>query len=244
MIVLPISDLHVDHMQPGTFEEMLRALNRDVDVLVVAGDVCNSGTRLPSVLGTFCEEFQHVIYVAGNHEHYNNPVAKLQAIIDGISQKYSNFYHLDNSAVELCGVRFVGSTLWFPFQESNKKFERPMADFGQIPEFRDWVYDQNVKSQAYLRNTVVESDVVITHFLPSHRSVAQQYITSPFNRFFVCPMDDMIEEIQPRVWIHGHTHTCSFYNIGDTRVVCNPFGYENIGEKSGFCPWLPLEIET
>ena len=244
MIILPISDLHVDQMHPGTFDDMFQALNREVDVLVVAGDVCNSGARLPGVLGAFCEEFQHVIYVAGNHEHYNNPVTELQATIDGIAEKHSNFYHLDNSTVELCGVRFVGSTLWFPYQESNKGFERPMADFGQIPEFRDWVYDQNAMSQEYLRSTVVTTDVVVTHFLPSHRSVAPQYAASPFNRFFVCPMDDLIDVAQPRAWIHGHTHLSSFYKAGETSVVCNPFGYENIGEKSGFCPWLPLEIET
>jgi Icc-related predicted phosphoesterase len=182
--------------------------------------------------------------VIGNHEYYNNTVKHLHETVATIADKHQNMHWLDNGVVTIDHQRFLGSTLWFPFQESNKKYERPMADFGQIPQFRDWVYEENRRSQDFLQATTTEADVVITHFLPTHRSVAQQYLGSPFNRFFVCPMDDLIDEAQPRLWIHGHTHVACLHQMGATRVVCNPFGYESIDEKAGFCPWLILETEV
>jgi len=42
----------------------------------------------------------------------------------------------------------------------------------------------------------------------------------------VHPLDELVEERRPAVWVHGHTHLGGDYEIGETRVVCNPFGYE------------------
>jgi Icc-related predicted phosphoesterase len=231
-------------MRPGTLDSVISAIPRDIDVLVVAGDVSNSGSRLATFFGTLCAEFSNVIYVIGNHEYYNTSVECLHGIVNDLVDQHSNLFWLNNGTVTLDGVRFVGSTLWFPFQETNKKYERPMRDFGQIPGFRDWVYDENAKAQEFLSRTVTPDDVVVTHFLPSYRSVAPQYLGSPFNRFFACSMDDLIDEVQPKAWIHGHTHISCLYRAGKTQVVCNPLGYETAEEKSGFCPWLILEIET
>jgi len=244
MKIIPISDLHIDKMHPGTLNEMIQAIPNDIDVLVVAGDVCDSGERILSFFQELCERFKDVIYILGNHEYYHNSIEDLYTTMKELVDTHINLHWLDNSTVTLGGVRFVGSTLWFPFQEANKAYERPMSDFGQIPEFREWVYEENRKAQDFLQHTICSDDVVITHFLPSSRSVAQQYMASPFNRFFVCPMDDLIEKIQPRHWIHGHTHTACFYKVNKTQVTCNPFGYEIIDEVSGFCPWLILEVEV
>ena len=37
-------------------------------------------------------------------------------------------------------------------------------------------------------------------------------------------------------WIHGHTHDSVDYEIGATRVVCNPFGYKNKKTNHEFDP--------
>ena len=243
MRIVPISDLHIDHLRPGTLDDIIAGIPRDIDVLVVAGDVSDSGSRLPEFFNVLCGEFSTVIYVIGNHEYYHNSIDGLHDIVRSSTARHPGLQWLNNDTFMVDKVRFVGSTLWFPFQESNKKYERPMNDFGQIPEFRDWVYEENVRAQQFLRGTVKTTDVVVTHFMPTYRSVAQQYLASPFNRFFVCPMDDLIDDVGPRIWIHGHTHVSCLYKIGDTQVACNPVGYESIDEKSGFCPWLILEIE-
>jgi Icc-related predicted phosphoesterase len=49
-------------------------------------------------------------------------------------------------------------------------------------------------------------------------------------------------EHQPRLWIHGHTHESFDYEIGKTRVVCNPRGYASIEENKGFRPDYTLVV--
>ena len=78
---------------------------------------------------------------------------------------------------------------------------------------------------SWLERTVQEGDVVVTHHLPSRRSVAPQFAGDPLNAFFLCDMERLILARQPLWWIHGHTHHPFDYQLGQTRVVANPRGY-------------------
>jgi hypothetical protein len=69
------------------------------------------------------------------------------------------------------------------------------------------------------------TDVVITHHMPSALSVHEKYTDDALNLFFLCEMDDVILDLKPKLWIHGHTHVPFDYKLGDTRVLCNPKGY-------------------
>jgi predicted phosphodiesterase len=44
------------------------------------------------------------------------------------------------------------------------------------------------------------------------------------------------------VKVHGHTHESFDYEIGKTRVVCNPRGYASIEENRGFRPDFTVEV--
>ena len=55
-------------------------------------------------------------------------------------------------------------------------------------------------------------------------------------------MNDFILEHQPRLWIHGHTHESFDYEIGKTRVVCNPRGYASTEENKEFRPDYTLVV--
>lgn len=48
--------------------------------------------------------------------------------------------------------------------------------------------------------------VVVTHHLPSGRSVAPRFAASVLNPAFASDLDHLIEEHEPALWIHGHTH--------------------------------------
>jgi hypothetical protein len=54
----------------------------------------------------------------------------------------------------------------------------------------------------------------------------------------------ILDHPQIKLWTHGHTHHPFDYVIGETRVVCNPRGYENDGysEDTGWNPDILLEI--
>lgn len=82
--------------------------------------------------------------------------------------------------------------------------------------------------------------VVITHHLPSEKSVDKKFKGSPLNYSFVSNLDYLIEKYQPVYWVHGHTHTDCSYFIGETKVICNPKGYYN--ENKSFAKMLYCTI--
>lgn len=165
-----------------------------------------------------------------------------------------------SGAIEIEGQRFIGSTLWYRrpdmfelVRETQKRMVRSnyslrsviefglatessicaklMCDFEEIKGFRKWVYVENAETiQAF--EGVQEGDVVITHHLPSEKSVHAKHKGSPMNVFFVCDVEAVIRRRRPAVWIHGHTHESMDYLLESTRVVCNPFGVINNLNKS------------
>jgi Icc-related predicted phosphoesterase len=84
--------------------------------------------------------------------------------------------------------------------------------------------------------------IVVTHNAPSIQSIADRYRADPVSAAFASNMDDFILEYQPHLWIHGHTHESFDYEIGKTRVVCNPRGYAAIEENNGFRPDYSVEV--
>lgn len=56
---------------------------------------------------------------------------------------------------------------------------------------------------------------------------------------FVSDLSDVIERHQPKLWIHGHTHTRFDYDVGATRVVCNPRGYHH---EQDYDPEMVIEL--
>jgi hypothetical protein len=51
----------------------------------------------------------------------------------------------------------------------------------------------------------------------------------------------MLDNTHIKLWTHGHTHHCFDYVIGETRVVCNPRGYDGY-EDTGWDPMKVIEI--
>ena len=56
--------------------------------------------------------------------------------------------------------------------------------------------------------------------------------------------DIMLDNPQIKLWTHGHTHHPFDYVIGETRIVCNPRGYENgsYSEDTGWDPEKVIEV--
>src|SRR5688572_28218638 len=106
MIVQILSDLHLE----------FGGLDIDfdgVDLVVFAGDV-NIGEK-----GLFWIKEKiikiPVLYVLGNHEYYRSTYPKL---LNKLLQSSlgTNVHVLENSSVEIDGIRFHGATLWTSFE--------------------------------------------------------------------------------------------------------------------------------
>ena len=225
-----VSDVHCEfHKDSGT--EFISKLPRDSDVLVVAGDLCTA-SQLEQTLSSLAANQQEVIYVPGNHEYYDSSLYKVRDILEDCV--HDNLHILTNKLITLHDQRFLGTTLWFQNEPENIFHQNKMADFKAIKEFSEWVYEENFQAKRFLENNLQEGDVVVTHHLPSYKSVASMYSTSNLNRFFVSDMEELVLDAKPKLWIHGHTHSSVDYMLGDTRVVCNPFGYAAYETNSNF----------
>lgn len=239
MRVAIASDLHVEFHRDGG--ETLSKLLPEADALVLAGDIGTPNTLL-RMLGYLYARYPHLFYVTGNHEYYGGSVTEVHQELEAWAASRPNFHWLRDSAVEVMGQRFIGSTLWFSRFPGWEQRQYNMNDFHLIQGFVPWVFDTNAATQAYLAAEVKPTDIVVTHYLPSPQSVHPMYANSPLNGFFVCDVEATIWAKQPKLWIHGHTHTSMDYKIGDTRVLCNPFGYLRREENPQFKQALVIDI--
>ena len=99
-----------------------------------------------------------------------------------------------------------------------------------------WLKDQ-------LQEPFPGKTVVVTHHLPSARSVADRYKTDLLSACFASELDHLFGPMA--LWVHGHTHDCFDYDVGGTRVVCNPRGYTHPDaspENPHFNPALVIEV--
>ena len=239
MRLLIMSDLHLEFHadEGGSFIGVLHPSK--VDALVLAGDL-STISGISKALEMLCDLFPMVIYVHGNHEFYNSSRPRVMKVMKEAMNRLSNLIWLEKGIAELGGHRILGAPLWFKRDDKAPKYE--MNDFNLIEDFEEWVYDENRQAVRFFHRELAPGDIVVTHHLPSKRSIAPQYKDDPLNAYFYCDMEKLIIERRPAVWIHGHTHTSFDYQIGSTRVVCNPFGYAGQGQNSEFDMDKTIEI--
>jgi len=87
--------------------------------------------------------------------------------------------------------------------------------------------------------------VCLTHYAPSRQSLDPARVTHQW--LYCASMDHLMSgENAPQLWLHGHVHLNRDYQIGNTRVVCNPRGYAftpSKRENPDFIPDLVVEVE-
>lgn len=125
------SDVHCEF---GRFHAPILPNEKDM-VCVLAGDI--GVAHRPKTIGPFVNEmarrYKAVVYVLGNHEHYQTSVLrtmeKVRAAI-GMYPEYDldepdvqgipdNVHILENQDVVIDDVAFIGSTLWTDFRKGN-----------------------------------------------------------------------------------------------------------------------------
>ena len=207
-------------------------------------------------------QFPHVIYIMGNHEFYHG---KFYAAIDYMREevaKYPNIYLLEQDMKIIDDVVFVGGTLWTDMNGRDPltmhAIKDMMNDFRIVRnDKREYaamspldVAIRHDKTLSYIKLIVQEHKdkkcVVVGHHAPSFKSVSEQYASQTLmNGGYASDLGEFImDHPQIKLWTHGHMHQPFDYVIGETRVVCNPRGYENDGysENSGWNPNIVLEV--
>lgn len=104
---------------------------------------------------------------------------------------------------------------------------------------------RHAASRAFIEATLAQPfdgpTVVVTHHAPHPGSIHPRYAGQSLNAAFASDLSAVIEKGQPDLWVHGHVHDCHDYEVGRTRVLCNPKGYAD--ENKVFVPDLVVEVE-
>lgn len=236
-----ISDLHLE-MDPQF--KMEKVYGEEHTHLILAGDICvwkyfekevwNEAFR--EFFNDCSERFKTVYYIPGNHEYYGSDINAVDdEMREFFNREFSNIHFLNNETANIEGTKFIFSTLWSYVDENTALFFRKnMSDFNVIrddegilhPEKTNELHSESVKFiEEELRHGDMQK-VVVTHHLPSYKSVHPRFQRSgPMNYFFYTNLEPLIMEHEPLMWIHGHTHDSMNYMLGNTNVVCNPKGY-------------------
>ncbi len=241
------------HLEFGGFQPPAAS----ADVVVLAGDIGLGRQGLDWARRHFPST--PVVYVLGNHEYYDqswkNRAGELQRLASG-----TNVHVLENQAVMLGGVCFLGCSLWADFDLfGNAAFSRALAgaymtDYWRIKPGRAKGALTPAETEArhqWSRNWLAAAGaacepgrrtVVVTHHAPSLQSVPEPWWSEPLMAAYASRLDQMVEKTGPAVWVHGHVHTANDYWISNTRVVSNPRGYP--GEQvEGFAPDRVVEVQ-
>jgi len=242
-----LSDVHFEHHRDYG-EALIDSLDfSESDVVLLAGDIVDFGVNALMALDrqrSLCAKVSgSVLYVPGNHEYYGTSPAFVDHNLLFLKQQIQNLTVLSPYVIHTQeGRRFLGDTLWFADDLQNSVYSYAMSDFSVIKGFVPWVYERHRACRAFLERELREGDVVLTHHLPSPRLIAPQYVGNPLNRFFVADLTDLILERKPALWICGHTHSSIDTTLGETRILCNPYGYPTESQSEKFNPRLVVEV--
>jgi len=254
MRVALASDIHLE------FGAIELENTESADVLILAGDICqavdvNNETTMGRRVQTFFEQvsdrFPRVIYIMGNHEHYQGDYARsrerLQKMLD--DHGCHNVHLLEKDTVTIGDVTFVGGTLWTDFNREDNlcmwHASKSMNDYkvcrnsgrgitggGYASRLQpeDTLADHRAMLDYIRLVTEAQADkkfVLAVHHAPSSASVAACYKGDLLmnGNFYTDLSEFILDRPQIRLVCHGHMHNVSDYEIGTTRVVCNPRGY-------------------
>jgi len=259
-----MSDLHFGHNRKSPFS-MPGCDNESDQILILAGDICDSVCSGIQFLTDVCSRFKVVLYVFGNHEYYGNSLQSGKAhLIDQFYDLPKNLHILDCDTFETDDIMFIGATLWTDLDDLNPTtvnvVSRCLNDCRLIrvnDQTRtmlngDVWYDMHVKHREYIKLQVLrakqigKTPIVITHHAPSYKSVHKVFQDSDINGGFASNLEDMVEYLQVPYWVHGHMHHVHDYMLHNTHILCNPHGYnmEDLQQRDGnmFDPYAMIEI--
>ena len=116
------SDIHLE------FGSIELTNTSNADVLILAGDICvardieladknmysnrKRADRYMEFFAQVSRTFPKVIYVMGNHEHYDGDFKYTKGILQRALAEFENVHVLEKETLELGDITFIGATIW------------------------------------------------------------------------------------------------------------------------------------
>jgi len=255
MKIAVASDLHLE------FGKISLENEENAEVLILSGDICVAAHFKQSFIDFFrecSERFPHVIYIMGNHEHYDGDYQLSYQLLKDELSSFENVYLLEKEVVKIKDFTFIGGTLWTDMNKNDPNtlwhVRRVMNDFriirngGSNVLTPDDVYSDHLQMIDFIKNVVdVNKEgkfVVVGHHSPSKLSIKPKYEKDVLtNGAYSSELSEFIlDRPQIKLWTHGHTHETFDYMIGSTRILCNPRGYIDYEKRADEFELLFTEI--
>jgi hypothetical protein len=261
-----VSDMHFEIFPPQSddlgrfYERLTGGVKKSGSILCIAGDlgVLHNSRTWSDPLKVLASRFRAVVLVTGNHEFYGNCILGQEKKLASVFPLPANVHLLVNGTTVINDIRFIGGTLWTSFSNRGAAAMEYAAE--RINDFRliqnkqgykltpDETVDMHQVCKKYIFRQIKaaraknEKAVVITHHCISPRSIHPLYAGNPLNAAFFSDLEEEITANGPDLWIHGHTHRSCDYQIGATKVLCNPFGYLHREENPDFNYRLIIKV--
>ena len=146
------SDIHLE------FADLILKNEENADVLILSGDICTAKVfkhkpKERAMVKDFFKrcsfQFPHVVYIMGNHEHYDFDIAKTYDRLKAELADLPNIHLIEKETWEHNDITFVGGTLW---TDMNKNDSLTLWHCGQ--RMNDFQLIANSNRKTHHKNVV------------------------------------------------------------------------------------------
>ena len=230
-----MSDLHFESFPfPGAY----RPTRPEFDILVAAGDIWQANCRAGFLALAQLAAGKPIVFVMGNHEHWNGVLHENLSKAKAIAQKLGVTL-LNGEAATIGGCRFAGATLWTDYCLAGATVD-PGAITGEriVIADEDGVRAITVADSAKLHGTdrtrletLIQTEgstlplVVVTHHAPHPECLPKSYRDTWKAGNSASDLSYLTDSGRVALWVHGHIHeNVDMIRPNGTRVLCNPAG--------------------
>ena len=212
------SDVHLE------FGQLEINNTENANVLILSGDICvakdlndhadvnilgesHKSNRYHEFFQKCSEEFKHVIYIAGNHEHYHGDYAKSIPRIREKLAYLKNVHFLDKESVTFDDVTFIGGTLW---TDMNK--EDPLTLGGIKSYMNDYRIIENSDELVHFKNPVyatredgsIDYTTVVSHEFHTRNAKFTPEDSVKDHKALLKFIDETVADKQEKFVVVGH----------------------------------------
>ncbi len=197
--IAAVADLHCTKKSFDAMRDLLAAMAKDTDVLLLAGDLCDTGLVAEAeVLSRALAPLTlPVVAVLGNHDFECGKAAEVEAILCDVGVNL-----LDGKSCEIRGVGFAGVKCF-----AGGFGERALQPWGEpvIKTFVHEAIEETLKLESALAGLRTEKRIALLHYAPIVETVigeppeifpflGSSRLEEPLNRYPVTAV------------FHGHAH--------------------------------------
>ena len=252
-----VSDIHIEFYKRSSGKNLDFLIEPQAPVLALLGDIGYACTdQLKDFLHSQADRFETVLFLAGNHEYYNQrgqrgkrfTIQKQLEWMRRVCAERSNLHFMEQESMELNGIVVLGTTLWSDIPPHKMEMaEQSMNDY-HLCYNQDApgeplrklkaaetvaLYQQSLvwlKSELETAKENNQAVVVLTHHTPMITGTSHpDYENSSLTPCFSSDLKYLLLESTPHLvaWACGHTHYNFDFRVGDVRVVSNQRGYKH-----------------